>query len=287
MARDGAGVYSAPSGTTATTATTIASAPYNAFVNDLVTDANTARPVVAGGTGATSASGARTALGVPGKATTETISGAWTVSGAWTFTVDVKTDAAASVEWELDKGGSTYLSRLWGLTSGSRRWAMDLGDATAEAGSDAGSDFALKRYDDAGTLIDNAFRVFRSNGQGIFYGEFVAPQFGFQSGTGVGGSVTQTTSKSTGVTLNKRTGTIITHDAALAAGDTVQFTMANSTVGTNTIAILQVNAPTSKYRVDVTAVSSGIVRIALTNITTGSLSEAVTIGFMTFGGAIT
>jgi hypothetical protein len=61
--RNGANIYSAPAGTLATTQTVIESAKYNAFVNDLVTDANTARPVVAGGTGSSTASGARTNLG--------------------------------------------------------------------------------------------------------------------------------------------------------------------------------------------------------------------------------
>ena len=64
MSRDGSGIYSAPAGTTATAGTTIESAKYNAFVSDLVTDANTARPIVAGGTAATTASGARTSLGL-------------------------------------------------------------------------------------------------------------------------------------------------------------------------------------------------------------------------------
>lgn len=63
MARDGFGVYSAPAGTTATAGTPIESAKYNAFVNDLVSDANTARPIVAGGTGATTASAALSNLG--------------------------------------------------------------------------------------------------------------------------------------------------------------------------------------------------------------------------------
>lgn len=63
MPRTG-GVYNEPAGTKGTPNTTIQSAPYNAFVDDLVGDANAARPVTAGGTGATTASGARTALGV-------------------------------------------------------------------------------------------------------------------------------------------------------------------------------------------------------------------------------
>lgn len=56
MPRDGSGVYSAPAGTTAVPNTPIESAKYNALVNDLVQDANTARPVTAGGTGQTSSS---------------------------------------------------------------------------------------------------------------------------------------------------------------------------------------------------------------------------------------
>lgn len=66
MPRNGSGVYSAPAGTLATTLTTIKSPEYNAFVNDLVTDANAARPVVAGGTGGTSVSTAQSALSVVG-----------------------------------------------------------------------------------------------------------------------------------------------------------------------------------------------------------------------------
>lgn len=50
MPRNGAGVYSKPAGTTAVTLTPVASAKYNATIDDLVSDANTARPIVAGGT---------------------------------------------------------------------------------------------------------------------------------------------------------------------------------------------------------------------------------------------
>lgn len=50
MPRDGSGVFSAPAGTTASPNTTIESAKYNALVDDLVADANAARPITAGGT---------------------------------------------------------------------------------------------------------------------------------------------------------------------------------------------------------------------------------------------
>lgn len=55
MPRDGSGVYSLPAGTTASPNTTIESSKYNAFGSDLVVDANSARPITAGGTGQTSA----------------------------------------------------------------------------------------------------------------------------------------------------------------------------------------------------------------------------------------
>lgn len=64
MPRDGSNIYSKPAGTTAVTSTTIESSKYNQTIDDLVTDANTVRPIVAGGTGAGSASAARTNLGL-------------------------------------------------------------------------------------------------------------------------------------------------------------------------------------------------------------------------------
>lgn len=59
-----AGVYTLPPGTAATTLTAIDSSDYNSFIADIEAAQNTARPIVAGGTGATSASAARTALGL-------------------------------------------------------------------------------------------------------------------------------------------------------------------------------------------------------------------------------
>ena len=64
MPRNGSGVYSAASGTAAVSNDPISSSKYNAMVADFVADANAARPVVAGGTGASSASGARTNFGL-------------------------------------------------------------------------------------------------------------------------------------------------------------------------------------------------------------------------------
>jgi len=64
VSRDGSGVYSKPGGTTAVSGAAISSSAYNTFCDDVVADLNAARPITAGGTGATSASAARTNLGV-------------------------------------------------------------------------------------------------------------------------------------------------------------------------------------------------------------------------------
>ena len=64
MSRDGSNIYSAPAGTLAVSGTPIERAKYTAFVNDLVADANLARPVVAGGTGVTTAGDWLAAMGV-------------------------------------------------------------------------------------------------------------------------------------------------------------------------------------------------------------------------------
>lgn len=64
MPRNGSGVYSLPSGYEATTGQTATASQHNSPLEDIKDDLNAARPIVAGGTGATTASAARTALGL-------------------------------------------------------------------------------------------------------------------------------------------------------------------------------------------------------------------------------
>lgn len=59
-----AGTYVVPSGTKGVTLETIQSGKYNAFLDDLTFDLNDARPVTAGGTGATTEDGAAETLGL-------------------------------------------------------------------------------------------------------------------------------------------------------------------------------------------------------------------------------
>jgi hypothetical protein len=64
MPRNGSGVFSLPAGSTVTNGDTSDASDLNTPLQDIETDMNTARPIVAGGTGATSASAARVNFGI-------------------------------------------------------------------------------------------------------------------------------------------------------------------------------------------------------------------------------
>jgi hypothetical protein len=96
------------------------------------------------------------------------------------------------------------------------------------------------------------------------------------------GTVTQATSKSTGVTLNKSAGQITLNNAALAATTNVAFTLTNSLISANDVLIVNVAggaATAGTYNVFTSTLSAGSATIVLRNISAGSLSEAVVINF--------
>jgi hypothetical protein len=65
--------------------------------------------------------------------------------------------------------------------NGSNRWAIELGSTVAESGSNAGSDFQVDRYTDAGAYINTPLTIARSNGSVVFAG----PGMNINSTTGV------------------------------------------------------------------------------------------------------
>lgn len=95
------------------------------------------------------------------------------------------------------------------------------------------------------------------------------------------GTVTQATSKSTAVTLNKSAGQITMNNAALASVTNVTFTLNNSFISANDILILNVGsgATSGAYNCWVSGLGAGSASITLRNISGGSLSEAVVINF--------
>ena len=104
-------------------------------------------------------------------------------------------------------------------------------------------------------------------------------------GAGAGGTVTQLTSKSTAVTLNKPSGAIYTHNAALAAGASVEFVLNNSLVNIETISVLHNYSGIYDIRLGID--TSGQVRFIIKNISASSQSNTITIYFSIIKGAIT
>ena len=105
--------------------------------------------------------------------------------------------------------------------------------------------------------------------------------------TGAGGSVTQLTSKSTGVTLSKQSGQITMDGAALAASTTVSFTLTNTILQSTDVLILN-HAGTGTagaYLLNAQVVGSSA-SINVRNVTLGSLSEAIVIAFIIISGAV-
>ena len=99
------------------------------------------------------------------------------------------------------------------------------------------------------------------------------------------GTVTQLTSKATGVTLNKSSGQITMNNAALGATTNVTFTLTNSLIGVKDVLVLNVYGGTSgSYNVWVSGLAEGSATITVRNITAGSLSEAIVINFAIIHG---
>lgn len=86
--------------------------------------------------------------------------------------------------------------------------------------------------------------------------------------TGAGGTVTQITSRSTGVTINKLTGTITGDSTSLAAKSFATFTVTNSAVAIGDTIILSVQSgPTANTSIfTVAAVAAGSFDIKISNI---------------------
>jgi len=104
-------------------------------------------------------------------------------------------------------------------------------------------------------------------------------QFGYTANAQ--GAVTQATSKSTAVTLNKSAGRITMNNAELAANTAVSFTLNNSLISANDIVILNISAgaTAAAYTTYVSSMTTGSAVVTLRNLTGSALSEAVVINF--------
>ena len=116
--------------------------------------------------------------------------------------------------------------------------------------------------------IDTSGNVLVTNVAGLGYG------------AGAGGTVTQATSKSTAVTLNKPTGKITLNGASLAAATIVSFTLTNTLIAaTDTLIINHQSVGTlGAYTINA-ACAAGSATISIRNNTAGALAEAIVLNF--------
>lgn len=100
--------------------------------------------------------------------------------------------------------------------------------------------------------------------------------------TGAGGAVTQITSRTTGVTLNKTTGAITLFSAA-GTTTAATFTVTNSTVAATDVIILNQKSGTDLYDLMVTAVAAGSFNITF-RTTGGTTTETPVFNFAVIKG---
>jgi hypothetical protein len=100
--------------------------------------------------------------------------------------------------------------------------------------------------------------------------------------TGAGGTVTQGTSRTTGVTLNKTSGAITLFSAAGSA-TAATFTVTNSTVAATDVIILNQKSGTDLYDLMVTAVAAGSFNITF-RTTGGTTTETPVFNFAVIKG---
>lgn len=89
--------------------------------------------------------------------------------------------------------------------------------------------------------------------------------FGYVSG--VGGAVTQATSRTTGVTINKLCGTITTNNASLAAEAAAEFTVTNDKVMIGDVVVASIQSGTNGGNTDVivSTVANGSFKLKVAN----------------------
>jgi hypothetical protein len=120
----------------------------------------------------------------------------------------------------------------------------------------------------------------------------VSTSFGY-AGTGTGGTITQLTSRTTGVTLNKICGDITLVSASVSGLSSERFTLTNSTIGATDIvqvclvggAVAGTGPTTSAYDVGVLRVAAGACDIVVHNTNnSASTTEPLVIRFMVIKG---
>jgi hypothetical protein len=150
-----------------------------------------------------------------------------------TLSGDLIVDGAATFAPGVLINGAVGSSRnILGQTGGQNRWAIELGTSTDETGANAGSNFALVRYSDAGAVLGNVLTFNRSTGQAAFNGTV----FSFTSSATFSGPISANGGlSSTNITsgLLFLTGAPVNSAMRMDGVDSATSTIYSTTVGLN------------------------------------------------------
>ena len=136
------------------------------------------------------------------------------LSGSPTFMGGIVASRSTSgwAQFVANKGGSGQASSIYGQNNGLNRWSIRLGAEDAETGSNAGSNFYISRYNDAGTGIGDSFFINRATGDTYIYGRLFV-------GNGADQSVEVSSSTGTAWFIGNGPGGLTLHN--LGNGDTI------------------------------------------------------------------
>ena len=102
-----------------------------------------------------------------------------------------------------------------GSSGGLRRWTVQLGNAVAESGGNAGADFGINRFNDAGTFIDAPLSILRASGAVVVRGTSTNDS---AAAGQVGEVISSTIVQASGISLTTNTAATVT-SITLTPGD--------------------------------------------------------------------
>lgn len=224
------------------------------------------------------------------KASTSTTSGALVVNGGAgvggsvhinnNLTIGYASTGDSVFKIIRSQGGNEWLqiAGASGGTLGNNQYSID-----AVHGANARPVY-FRRSADQGSSYTN-FLTWDTSNNATFTGAVLSTNAtaGIGYTTGAGGTVTQATSRTTGVTINKVTGAIT---LVSAAGSTAwqSFWVTNSAVGSNDVVVVNQKSGTDKYRIHVTAVGAGSFEVTYAT-TGGTTTEQPVFAFTVIKGA--
>jgi len=207
-------------------------------------------------------------------------------SGAGEFFLSTGTTSTYTERMRIDSSGNVGIgtsspsAKLDVQTSGGKFLVDAFGGSSTQIGTASGSGSVFRMNGDARldfyvanterARIDSSGNVLVTNAAGLGYG------------TGAGGTVTQATSRTTGVTLSKPTGAITMFSAAGSA-TAATFTVTNTLVAATDTIILNQKSGTNLYDLLVTAVAAGSFNITF-QTTGGTATDAPVINFALIKG---